>query len=219
MFVNIHTHNSLDLHNPAILNLTFDEAKNIFASDTKGLFSLGFHPWHADKFSKERMDKLIEWTKDKRLVAIGECGMDKNSKVSMDIQQFVFEQQIALSEKVEKPLIIHCVGSFNELFDLKKKWKPIQRWIIHGFRGKPELAHQALKAVCGLSFGEYFNIESVRLTPTESLFIETDESHLSISDNYRQIANIKNCRVEELNAGETLLKSFNSFQSNFGLLK
>ena len=210
MVVNIHTHTSSESSSPAIRNLTFDEAEDLFTSDSKGLVSVGFHPWHADEFTNERMDKLIRWTKDKRLVAIGECGMDKNSKVSMDIQLQVFEQQVLLSEKTQKPVIIHCVGSFNELLDLKKRLKPKQRWIIHGFRGKPELAHQVLKAGCALAFGKYFNIESVRLTPIESLFIETDESEIPITRIYLQISAIKACKVEELNAGENLIKSFTS---------
>jgi TatD DNase family protein len=44
---------------------------------------------------------------DKRVVAIGECGLDKNSAVSLDVQSAVFEEQIALSEKTKKAMIIH----------------------------------------------------------------------------------------------------------------
>jgi len=206
MFVDIHTHSVLPTNNPAIRNLTFPMARKIFASDEKGFFSAGFHPWYADSFSIELMEELTTWTSDKRFIAVGECGLDKNSKIPFEIQVSVFEQQIILSEKAQKPMIIHCVGCFNELFALKKKINPHQLWIIHGFRGKPQLAGQALNAGCELSFGEHFNPESVRLTPTDRLFIETDESIMPISEIYLSISEIKKCTVEALNAGENLLK-------------
>jgi TatD DNase family protein len=207
MLVDIHTHFRVDSEFPAIRNLTFSEGDEIFGSDEKGLFSLGFHPWHLDKFSDQLMNKLVDWSNDRRLVAIGECGLDKNSKESFELQSRVFELQIGLSEKARKPLIIHCVGFFNELFELKKRVNPRQLWIIHGFRGKPELAKQGLKSGCELSFGEHFNDESVTITPLKHLFVETDESNLSINEIYNRISKLKNCKLEELNAGENLIKS------------
>jgi len=205
MYVDIHTHKSVDSNYPAIRNLTFSDAENRFSSNVVGLFSLGFHPWQAGEFSVERMDKLTAWTAEGRLAAIGECGLDKYSQFPLEVQMHVLEQQITLSEKMMRPLIIHCVGCFNELFELKKQLNPRQLWTIHGFRGKPQLAMQALKAGCALSFGEHFNPESVRITPIDSLFAETDESRLSISEIYHSLSNIKKCHAEDLNAGENLL--------------
>jgi len=210
MFEDIHTHNSVDSGYQAIRNLTFSEACNILNTEKKGLFSVGFHPWQACEFSTGLMDQLKYWSNDKRLVAIGECGLDKNSIASLDIQKQVFELQIELSENSQKPLIIHCVGCFNELFELKKKYQPHQLWIIHGFRGKPDLAKQAIHSGCRLSFGEHFNTESLLVTPNNQMFVETDDSKLSIQEIYHSISIIKNCKVEDLNAGENLIKSFRS---------
>ncbi|MDR3654005.1 MAG: TatD family hydrolase [Paludibacter sp.] len=208
MFVDIHTHKSSNSVYPAIRNLTFVEAENLFLSNEKGLFSAGFHPWHADEFSANSFSNLEKWVNDNRFVAIGECGLDKNSQVSLEKQILVFEKQISLSEEVQKPLIIHCVGCFNELLKLKKEHNPHQRWIIHGFRGKPELANQILNSGCSLSFGEHFNTESVFITPLDKLFIETDESSMPINEIFNLISKIKGCNTEALYAGETLIKSF-----------
>ena len=206
MIVDIHTHSSVPGGYPAIMNLTFDEAGKVFASNEGGLFSVGFHPWYADEFSEELMHKLTVWSSDSRCIAIGECGLDKNSEVPLEIQLRVFKVQVALSEETGKPMIIHCVGCFNELFELKKKLNPHQLWIIHGFRGKPQLATQALNAGCALSFGEHYNLESVSLTPTDRLFMETDESTLPISDIYNSISLLKKCLPDALDAGEILMK-------------
>ena len=207
MLVDIHTHSShTTTHSLAVRNLNLNEAEDFFKSDEQALCSVGIHPWHADSFSEDMLSKLEEWSKDKRLFAIGECGLDKNSNAGFEKQLSVFEAQITISEKSNKPLIIHCVGYFNELLALKKKWNPTQLWIIHGFRGKPELAAQVLKADCALSYGEHFNAESVRLTPIEKIFVETDESILNINEIYQNIAITKVCKIEDLNAGIQLLE-------------
>ncbi|MFA6580309.1 MAG: TatD family hydrolase [Paludibacter sp.] len=208
MLVDIHTHKQTESDNPSIRNLTFSEAENFFSTDRKGLFSVGIHPWFINEYSKETIENLIKWVKDERFFAIGECGLDKNVEIPLDQQILVFKEQIQLSERVCKPLIIHCVGCFNELFDLKKELNPVQTWIIHGFRGKPELAKQALKAGCALSFGEHYNSESVWVTPLDKLFAETDESSITIVEIYNQLATIKLCNIDELNAGYVLIKSY-----------
>ncbi len=205
MYIDIHTHKSLGSTELSIRNLTFAEAEILFSSDACGYFSVGIHPWQAAGFSLEQMQQLTAWSTDPRFVALGECGLDKYSEASFEVQLAAFEPQITLSENSKKPLIIHCVGCFNELLSLKKKFKPRQLWIIHGFRGKPELADQLLNAGCALSFGEHFNPESVRTTPLDRLFLETDESLLSIAEIYHTISGIKKCSMDELNAGYELI--------------
>ena len=182
MFTDIHSHKKPVLGSSAIYNIPLPDVENFLASDVQAWFSAGIHPCFIDDFSAEWLEKMKTWLDDARFAAIGECGLDKNSTTSLEKQIEVFEKQIMLSENRQKPLIIHCVGRFNELFELKKHWNPKQKWIIHGFRGKPQLAEQALKAGCYLSFGEHFNPESVRITPKEKFFVETDESELTIDE-------------------------------------
>ena len=214
MFVDIHSHKLLVSDSWVVYNIPLAQADAVFAAEAKVLFSVGFHPCMLETFSPERMEKMKEWAADTRFVAIGECGLDKNSEASPEKQIEVFEKQVLLSEEKQKPLIIHCVGRFNELFELKRQWNPKQTWIIHGFRGKPQLAEQALKAGCSLSFGEYFNSESVRLTSLEKLFVESDESNMPIAAIYANVAKARNCSVNELNAGEKLLEKMKFKQIN-----
>ena len=206
MFADIHTHNPVQSDYSCIRNLTFVEAGDIFSSTEEGLFSVGIHPWDSETFLDETLILLKKWAEDSRLVAIGECGLDKNTLAAIDKQAFVFKKQIELSEQVQKPLIIHCVGCFNQLFEIKKEMNPQQLWIIHGFRGKPELAKQALKMGCALSFGEHYNAQSVVVTPLDKLFVEADESKMSIEEIYASIARVKNCSPEILSAGKILIQ-------------
>ncbi len=206
MLVDIHSHNhTYDTNSLTVRNLTFVEADSFFQSDKQELVSAGIHPWDIDTFEENTFSQLEIWAMSNRFIAVGECGLDKNSKSTFEKQLSIFEKQIIISEKKNKALIIHCVGYFNELFALKKKWNPSQLWIIHGFRGKPELAAQALKSGCALSYGEHFNAASVHLTPIEKLFIETDESKLTIREICQNISTTKGCKIEDLNAGMHLL--------------
>ena len=202
MFFDIHTHHLPPKSFPSICNLTFEMAEKALSTEKNGLFSVGVHPWNIDECSNNQIHLLRNWLCDKRIVAIGECGLDKYAKTSLIMQEQIFIRQINLSEEAQKTLIIHCVGCFNELLTIRKQLQPKQTWIIHGFRGKPQLAKQLLHVGCALSFREKFNEESVRVTPLNRLFVETDESEESIDFIYHKIAEIKGCAVGDLTAGE-----------------
>ena len=207
-YIDTHTHHA-NTGNPfAVRNLTIDEAKDFILTEKNGFCSVGIHPWEAHLHNTQIFAEIQNLLSDPRIKAIGECGMDRNSKATLKEQLFFFERQIQLSEEFEKPLIIHCVAAFNEIINLRKKIKPAQNWIIHGFRGKPQLAKQLLESGFALSFGQHFNPESVAITPHEKLCIETDNSEIPIHDIYKKIAEIKYCNIQELNGACNLLKLY-----------
>ncbi len=206
--VDIHTHKiSREEGVISIKNIPFAEFHRI-SSEKKGFYSAGIHPWDVENISNDSLERLKKLAAHHSIKLIGECGLDKNIPATFEHQVLLFRRQILLSEEVKKPLIIHCVAYFNELFQLKKELKPTQRWIIHGFRGKPQLAEQALKNGLDISFGDKFNPETVLITPLENLFIETDESALPVSEIYKSVSAIKQCDETELNAGYQLICPF-----------
>lgn len=150
------------------------------------LYSVGIHPWDtaAGEMSEtgktwSSLEKLAE---EKNVVAIGECGVDllKGGPMFRELQ--VFRRQVEISERVRKPLVIHCVKGADIIMGLKRDLAPSQTWIIHGFRGNPALARQLTdKGIC-LSFGEKFNPDTVMQMPGNMLFAETDESLLTIRE-------------------------------------
>lgn len=80
-----------------------------------------------------------------------------------------------LSETLGKPMILHIVRAFSEIIALKKLWHPSRPWIIHGFRGKSQLARQLLDHGFYLSFGPRHNPASLSITPTSRLLHESDQ--------------------------------------------
>ena len=170
-------------------------------------FSAGVHPWQAaDAGADGALALLEQWADDPRVAAIGECGLDKYAPAPLARQLEVLERQAWLAERVGKPLVVHCVGRVAELVALRRSIRPAQAWVVHGFRGKPQLAGELLGAGCALSFGERFNPASVRATPLERLFVETDESPLPIVEVYARVAGAKGCPPADLaRAGARLL--------------
>lgn len=153
--------------------------------------SVGIHPWYLteENFSVQ-WDALLAALHDKRVVAIGEAGLDKHAAVSFDWQCAVFRKVIALADEQNLPLIIHAVKASNEIVCLKKELNPRNPWIIHGFRGKKELAQTYLRQGIYLSFGEKYQEEALRATPLERLLLETDESPVDIRLLYDRAAKI-----------------------------
>lgn len=175
MITDIHTHNRQANALTSVINLDLQEANELLQTSVQGHYSIGVHPWNTHL--PIDWDLLCKLANDKRIYAIGECGLDKNATADALTQQKIFERQIQLAIQVKKPLIIHCVGRYNELADIKKAYPEADTltWIIHGFRGKPQLAQQLIKAGFFLSFGKHFNQESFDLTPPERRFRETDD--------------------------------------------
>ena len=196
-YFDVHTH-----HLPVICSdqtiVSFSiPYENIDKNATR--ISVGIHPWHLTEDNAETSLQALRMTlADKRVVAIGEAGLDRIHGCSLSTQPTIFRQEIALSEEYHLPMIIHCVHAFNELLQLKKEIHPSQPWIIHGFRGKPNMAKELIKHGCYISIGSKFQNESLHVIPLERMFIETDEAPENITEIYRHIAETKGISVEEL---------------------
>ncbi len=194
MYINIHSH---------IVPNSNEESLTIYNLRTslqqyEGIFSAGIHPWYIPNSTSETIETLKALTQKRNMVAIGECGLDKLCQTPFELQKEIFKAQIAISEESKKPLIIHCVKSYNEIVEIKKEAKPTQTWIIHGFRGKPEIATMLLKAGIILSIGEKFNTETLKSMPIDKILIESDESTIPIEEIYKKIAttlNISECKL------------------------
>lgn len=192
----IHTH--LAPLSPELVIRSFAVGTDIMDACAVHL-SVGIHPWF---LTVDNVDQLLvalhQSLEDNRVVALGEAGLDKLRGEAMAIQIAVFRQEVDLAEKLGLPMIIHCVKAFNELMQLKRELHPRQPWIIHGFRGKKNVAVDLLRQGCYLSFGIRFQEEAVRAVPLERIFVETDESPENVGEICRRIAEAKGITSEDL---------------------
>ena len=191
IFFDIQTHNSQTDGEHTIYN------SNRYIEDRK--ISIGIHPWDIDTSWENQFTIIKEVASKENVRAIGECGIDKlKSPASIELQKEIFKAHALLAEEVNKPLIIHCVKGFDELIAMHRKNSPKQAWIIHGFRGKPQQAKLLIKEGFYISFGEKFNADSLKTTPFDRIFVESDESNIDIANIYNLIANTKGCSIEDL---------------------
>lgn len=207
-FIDIHTHHNSTNNSIALLN----KYPNDHNFDTP--FSIGIHPWY---ISEEKITADFNFIEKKIILnncyAIGECGLDKLSKSNFDIQTKIFKEHILLSEKYKKPLIIHCVKSFQEIIQLKKEHKPTQPWIIHGFSKNNQLANDLIKHRFFLSFGKNL-LTNLKLQHTfasvslEHTFLETDSWNGNIEDIYTKAAQLK--EISKIELTEKLQLNFNN---------
>ena len=165
------------------------------------LHSLGIHPMlkiaETAGFLAEMDSKLA----NQDCIAIGESGLDKNSCFSTVDQLTLFRAQMELSVKHQLPVIVHCVGRWNELERLfKEKTKASPEWIIHGFR-KAKLAQNFLDLGANLSFGKalLYDKHLHKLLPTvpiERIFLETDDEEVEINELYAKLAELKSLPLQ-----------------------
>ena len=177
MIVDVHTHNA---HTHA-----------------QTLDTVGIHPWHAavaDLAEVERLAPSVD--------AIGEIGLDFACDVPREAQERLFRAQLALAERLEKPVVLHCVRAFEEVVRVLSEYR-LRAVIFHGFIGSTEQAQRAVTQGYYLSFGERTlrspkTIAALRSTPLSRLFVETDESTTPIEEIYAHIANLRGITTAEL---------------------
>ena len=130
------------------------------------------------------------------LSLIGECGLDRLCATPYDLQLTAFEAQIALSEELCRPIILHCVRALDDVLRLKRG--TTQPWIWHGFRGKPQQLQQLLDHGFYVSFGFRHHADSLRACPSDRLFLETDDTPSPIAPLYATAANLRATTDDEL---------------------
>ena len=203
-FINFHDHGSLTREGIfSIDNIMVHEGRT--PSDEKGIaHSVGAHPWFLNDDNFERNLLMVrDMSVLNNVVAIGETGFDKLKGPDQKLQQKAFERHFEIAEELQKPLIIHCVKAWPEIIEAKKNLKPTTPWVIHGFKGKKELAQQLCDKDFYLSAWVEWAIrpvssETLNSMPIERLFLETDGFDISIEPVYTVVAGYLGISVDKL---------------------
>jgi TatD DNase family protein len=208
-YVNIHTHHYSN--QPDVLELV-NQYPHEF-NDWVPKYSIGIHPWYIVKERLEADFEILESKlEDEKCLAIGECGLDKRIEIPMDLQQNIFEKQLALADKYQKPVIIHCVAAFQELIAIKKNRNVSVPMIVHGFSKNELVAKELLANGFYLSFGKLL-LENPELevvfqsVPNDRFFLETDTITEEIQEVYALAAKYKSLDFKTIE--ELVLKNYN----------
>jgi len=201
-FFDVHTHLLKDKPDTkAVLNVFWQDL-NILPENQP--FSLSAHPWHLDTYNSVEFEHKLQALMDNPFfMAVGESGLDKNTAFNPDFQISVLNEQYKFAEKSGRPMIIHCVRSFELLLQWQKG-KHI-KMLVHGFNRKIELLRELIKAGFYLSFGAALFEDKTSIhaafveCPPDRLFLETDDQEkYNIEDIYKKAASILGVDIEEL---------------------
>ncbi len=199
--IDIHTHQANDPYSIQIRNIfAQDLVEDVFDFP----FSAGLHPWDIDNVDPEQCMQAIEAaTKQKNMLAVGECGLDRLITTDFALQEQYFQQHIHIADKCRKPLIIHCVRAYSDLMRIKKASKSELPWIIHGFAGNLDMTLSLISHNFYFSVGERLlndknKHDILRTIPPDRLFLETDNGDITIVKIYLLAAQALNMDQEAL---------------------
>jgi TatD DNase family protein len=213
-FIDFHTHQvSGDSDTVSVVNIFAGESvPDSFPPNT--LFSAGIHPWHLTSENAEEMKTgLVLSLAHPHVVMIGEAGFDTLKGPDEKLQYDVFCYQAELAEEMKMPMIIHCVKGWDLLLKAKTELKPSVKWIIHGFRGKEELAQLLAGETFLFSLGEMgISKGIIDVVGFDRILAETDASGNEIRNVYGKIAEVTGESPDKLSV--IIRRNFNSCFSN-----
>ena len=155
-----------------------EEYENIYAA-------VGVHPHEAEEISDEDFKKIMSLLDNKKVIAIGEIGLDFHYNFSpREIQIEMFERQVRLSKELDIPIIVHDREAHEETYKILRKYRP--KGVVHCFSGSVELAKETVKMgmYIGLGGAVTFKnavkpVEVASFTPMERILLETDAPYMS----------------------------------------
>ncbi len=148
-------------------------------------FSAGFHPECLEGFNLDDINRLEEFAKDEKCVAIGEIGLDYHWMSSpKQVQIDFFEKQIELAKGLDMPVIVHDREAHGDTLDVLRKMQP--KGVLHCFSGSKEMAKEIIKLgmYIGLNGVVTFpnarkSLEVAKEIPLDRLVLETDAPYLA----------------------------------------
>ena len=172
LYIDIHTHAPNGSAKFSIVDASC--IRPVPATGNGILYSAGIHPCNIPQERQKEIENIDILVSSEKIAAIGECGFDRTSNFSVEMQKHAFAELSSISHNKKIPMLIHCVHAADLLLQYSKLMPAAGSWIIHGFRGKPSTMHQFLDAGFSVSFGAKANSESVKACPADRLFLETD---------------------------------------------
>lgn len=160
--------------------------------------TVGIHPHDAKDGSVDALRELKRLARDKKVVAIGETGLDFHYNLSsVPDQRRVFITHLEIAGELGLPVVVHCRDAFDETMKiLSRHGSGLNGVVFHCFSGSAEQAQQVLAAGYHASFTGVVTFknaqatrEAARITPLHRLMLETDCPYMSPEPVRRQKPN------------------------------
>lgn len=147
--------------------------------------AVGIYPHETLNLPPDYIDRLTKLLKHKKVVAIGEIGLDYHYDFSpRDVQRRVFEEQLKLAVELNMPVVVHDREAHADTLSLLKKYKP--RGVIHCFSGSVEMANEIIKIGMSIGLGgavtfknAKHSVQVAKTIPIENILLETDAPYMT----------------------------------------
>ena len=168
-----------------VVNIGYDLESSEISVDYANKYSfvyatIGFHPDEIEGYSDEAEKKLEELAKNKKVLAIGEIGLDYHWMTRPKEEQWeIFRRQLRLARKLNKPVVIHTREAMEDTINILNEFPDITG-ILHCYPGSVETAKRMIDRFY-LGIGGVLTFKNARKLidvvtdiPIEKLVIETD---------------------------------------------
>ena len=166
-----------------------------------------------------KITEIVKENKSKKLVAIGEIGLDYYwNKENKELQKAAFEKQIDLANELELPIVIHSRDASVDTIEMNRTHKVNKAGIFHCCQPNQEMVRQALELGYYISFAGPITFKNsrnapdvIKMVPLDRILIETDSPYLTPEPNRgkrndcrnvkyvaQKIAELKNVPIEEI---------------------
>ncbi len=182
--------------------------------------AVGVHPEDLDSYNEEGENLIREYLKQKKIVAVGEIGLDYYwDKSQIERQKEIFEKQILIAKEAGKPVLVHDREAHLDTFEILKKTKANDVGVVmHCFSGSPEFAMECVKEGFYIALGGVVTFknakkvkEVAKIIPLDKLLLETDAPYMTpvpyrgkenqpayVKFVAQEIANLRNISFEEV---------------------
>jgi TatD DNase family protein len=173
--------------NPGINATSLDELFEIADKYEHIYLGVGVHPHEANTWSQSVEDKLKSSLAHKKVVAVGECGLDFFYNHSTREEQIhALRRQIELSLEFGKPLIIHCRDAWADIDTIFSDYKGKLKGVFHCYTGDLNVLKNLAQFDFYISFSGIVTFpnakpiqEAARHVDIERLLVETDCPYLA----------------------------------------
>ncbi|MGH7864315.1 MAG: TatD family hydrolase, partial [Candidatus Binataceae bacterium] len=150
--------------------------------------TVGVHPHDASACEATRLAALRDLARSKRVVAIGETGLDFHyNRSPHDAQERALLEQLGIAEELSLPIVIHCRNAERRLIEIVRGIGiPRAGGVIHSFTGDAASARELVDLGFYISFSGIVTFksagklrDSAKVVPDDRVMVETDAPYLA----------------------------------------
>lgn len=188
----------------AVINVGIDletskEVIDIGNSNEKFFSAVGVHPLSDGCI--DDISRLLNSCNNKKIVAIGETGLDANGDMNRQMHKFI--ESIKLANYLGLPIIIHANGTNRLVIKVLKEYTPQYGFVFHCFQPDIEILCEIIELGGYISVATPIirptakkSLEVIKIIPIGRLLIELDYPYMSTNPTVDGIAVFN--RIREL---------------------